>query len=585
MKNPDGGSTPEGSWWKKWKGDLEETLRDWGLGERWEEFSRQAQAKLDELQNNPELKARWEEWNSRMDEWQAILREKFDAYLDLREAQQWLDENTQRVRRLFEDVSLRDFVFEPFKEVFATPESSEDDKIRSVITQVAVVNAVLAGLPARLGVGIYVCLALEAWMAYVIARSVGVEVRRPADVWKYFGLLAGTAATILWLFRHLLGFAFSLFSIVPEVNPLIFAELFVTDLVGVLFWIGFQEAKKDGSFRVPTRLLLAAWERTTELCRFQLETLKNVLSLDNIMLVGKRIHAWFTGGIPVDNPTLRGEVFSGVALSYLMTSGDERLQGPMGQMFIESIRARYPDLADASVAEIADRFREYDLEQLQGVYNMLKGEMFERLVAAHENADGDTWTAHLHEDRSYPGSDIIFTDEGGNTVEVSLKASDSVDYIEEALLRYPDIPIITTTEVASEMADEDMVFAGPFSHAHVKEVTQENFEQLFHRLDTLDTVEAVGGSAAAKAAWGLWPFVVAYFRKRITYEQLELACERVLGEMGKSLVARIPYALVFGPVFAWYLLARVVMMLTRAATNIQRDPIYLSCDVGSSTAA
>ena len=42
------------------------------------------------------------------------LRERAQAYRDPRDASAWLGGNRERVRRLFEDTSLRDFVFEPF---------------------------------------------------------------------------------------------------------------------------------------------------------------------------------------------------------------------------------------------------------------------------------------------------------------------------------------------------------------------------------------------------------------------------------------------------------------------------------------
>jgi len=45
--------------------------------------------------------------------------------------------------------------------------------------------------------------------------------------------------------------AFALFSVIPAVKRLIFDELLVTNLVGVLFWVGFQEAAHSGSFTPP----------------------------------------------------------------------------------------------------------------------------------------------------------------------------------------------------------------------------------------------------------------------------------------------------------------------------------------------
>ena len=60
-----------------------------------------------------------------------------------------------------------------------------------------------------------------------------------------------------------------------------------------------------------------------------------------------------------------------------------------------------------------------------------QGEVFENLVEYHENNDGDQWTAMLHKDESYPGSDIVLTNmENGEILEISLKATDDHGYIE-----------------------------------------------------------------------------------------------------------------------------------------------------------
>ena len=166
-----------------------------------------------------------------------FLEEKFKDYSDTKEAQDWFNKNWSRTKALFDNYTLRDYIFEPFKAVFDTPAKTIDANIYSVITQVAIINAVLAGLPGKMGVGVYVVMALEGWMALCIARHVGFLVRKPSDIWKYFGLVAASTSVILYGFRTLLGFAFSLFSVVPGINPLILAEFFVTDLVGVLFWV------------------------------------------------------------------------------------------------------------------------------------------------------------------------------------------------------------------------------------------------------------------------------------------------------------------------------------------------------------
>ena len=53
-----------------------------------------------------------------------------------------------------------------------------------------------------MGVGIYVVMALEGWMAFRIARFVGIEVKTTKDIWKYFGALAASVGVILYAFEH-----------------------------------------------------------------------------------------------------------------------------------------------------------------------------------------------------------------------------------------------------------------------------------------------------------------------------------------------------------------------------------------------
>ena len=192
---------------------------------------------------------------------------------------------------------------------------------------------------------------------------------------------------------------------------------------------------------------------------------------------------------------------------------------------MESIRDRWPDLSDASIDEISTYMStNYSDEQIPGVINTIKGKFFENLSEIHENADGDEWTALLHEDESYPGSDMIITNsETGDTMELSLKATSNENYLESALLRYPDVRILSTSEVADEFGDLDRVIASEFSNKEIEEITELNFDELVNRLVPFKRSSVVSSAATGVAVAtiiGLWPFVVAYMRKRITLEQL-----------------------------------------------------------------
>ena len=88
-------------------------------------------------------------------------------------------------------------------------------------------------------------------------------------------------------------------------------------------------------------------------------------------------------------------------------------------------------------------------------------------------------------------------------------------------------------------------------------------------------VLAISLEVAAGALATLWPFTLAYLRGRISDEQLGAAFTRVLGDSGVALAARVSYALVLGPVFVWYLLARGVLGLTRAAAEIAEEGVAM----------
>lgn len=297
-----------------------------------------------------------------------------------------------------------------------------------------------------------------------------------------------------------------------------------------------------------------------------MEVIRRNLTPTTLRRFRDRLWVWLSGEVPVDQPVLRGQVAPAVLMAVLVSGQQERLQGPLGQEFVAAIRDRFPELRDASLDEIAAHMREYTPEQMAGVLNMIKGKLFERLVARYENADGDSWRAVLHADESYPGSDIVFIDEEtGRSIEVSLKATNDPSYVEAALLKYPDIPILTTEEVSRFFGDDSRVSAAALSNEELTQITSENFEELLSRLTNADVAANAASGVVAGGVLGLWPFVVAYLRKRISQEQLEEAFRRVAGEAGVALAARLSYSMIFGPVFAWYLLARGVIGLSQAA--------------------
>jgi hypothetical protein len=505
-------------------------------------------------------------------EWQRQVKATFDRHsskANFGAAKNWFSENHERVTQLFGDERVTDYVFRSFTDLFRSFQDTTEGQVKTAITQVALANAVLAGLPGKLGVGVYVCMALEAWMAMRIAGFVGVKLKSSSDIFKYVGVIGGVAVTIGWLFTHLLRGAFSLLSLIPVNIPItVLSELFVTDLIGIMFWFAFKEAADQKSFRVPVRMLGQVYRSTSELLSFQINAVKQVISLENIRETGERLWAWLKGDITIPDPArLRGEVCVVAMFALLQRHQYSELEGPLGEIFFQSIRDRWSrELSEASIEDIAHYMDRYDSEQMLGVISVIKGKMFEHMIGLHENTDGDVWSARLHTDESYPGSDIIFSNmESGQEVEVSLKAVSDPALIERALMRYPDIPILTTSEMSEEFVDIEMVLATELSDEELQRATENLFDDMMEANSTaashLDTAMGVGIGTTAAMTASLWPYVAAYLRGRITREELNQAFRHALGETGDDLAARIALAAVFGPVYAWYLLAKGVMQI------------------------
>ena len=503
-------------------------------------------------------------------EFENIFSERFSFYKHSEKAQDWLNKNFEKVKSILKDVRLRDFIFEPFKDVFKEKDDTSEGKIKSIITLVAVVNMVLAGLPGKLLGGVFICIALEAYMAFKIAQNVGIKkIRSVNDIWKYLGLLGGISFVILEGFRQLLGLAFSMFSVIPGINPLIFAELFVTDLVGVLFWVAFVELKENDDFKIPLRLVKSSFDKALELFKHQKDLLVKTLTPSNLKKVGSRLKAWLTGEIVIDQTALRGEIFPFIAMAYLIQGKYDSLNGPLGDIFIDAIRRGYSNkLGDATLEEMSEYFSGAKGESLKGHINLITGEMREKLGEIAENIDGDEFYMKLHSNRTVKGSDaVMINSETGEEILISFKSTSDPALIETALRKYPEYPIVTTTEMEKLYGDHPMVMFDGISDSDLKQVTEENFEKLLGLLEKASVGEVVTAGVSAKAIASLYPFLMAYLRKRITQEQLNEAFEKVLGKAGVELASRLAWGFIFGTVFAWYLLARGVILILKGAEN------------------
>ena len=154
--------------------------------------------------------------------------------------------------------------------------------------------------------------------------------------------------------------------------------------------------------------------------------------------------------------------------------------------------------------------------------------------------------------------------ENGEVFNLSLKATNDLGYIENALLRYPEIPILSTSEVAIEFNELEKIIASEFSNQELKEITETNFEEVVNHLPPIPTKSLAAGAAIGvgmATAVSIWPFFVAFMRKKIDFKMLQKALEKISPKAGKELAYKLTFSAVLGPVYGWYVLASTLMDL------------------------
>ena len=141
----------------------------------------------------------------------------------------------------------------------------------------------------------------------------------------------------------------------------------------------------------------------------------------------------------------------------------------------------YPDLAQQE--SLQDAVAHADDSELQGFIAGIKGKLFEMRYADYLN-DGHLpagFTAKLADSPTNPGWDIgIYDGNGILNEELQLKATDSVQYVQEALEKYPHIDIVTTDEVYSQLAMQgfsDHVTDSGISDSELTDFVHESLSQ------------------------------------------------------------------------------------------------------------
>ncbi len=117
-------------------------------------------------------------------------------------------------------------------------------------------------------------------------------------------------------------------------------------------------------------------------------------------------------------------------------------------LVLEALMRANPKLKELSISDIGDYLSDMSEESLKGLGNNVKGIYHELVFVQKENSDGDDIYARLFPDTNHPGADVILSHDGVDISEIQLKATDNIAYVQEHFVRYPDIPIVVTSEVS-----------------------------------------------------------------------------------------------------------------------------------------
>ncbi len=112
----------------------------------------------------------------------------------------------------------------------------------------------------------------------------------------------------------------------------------------------------------------------------------------------------------------------------------------------------HPGLAQTET--FSDAVARMSGDGLVGLVSSVKGKLFELELVDHLNSGGlpDGYHAEIAGSAIQPGWDIRVLDENGQVSELlQAKATESAQYVQEALQRYPDIDVTTTTEVHAQL--------------------------------------------------------------------------------------------------------------------------------------
>jgi len=118
----------------------------------------------------------------------------------------------------------------------------------------------------------------------------------------------------------------------------------------------------------------------------------------------------------------------------------------------QAYEAAFP--IESQMESFSEKVNSLSDEQLTGFISNIKGKLFEIKYTDYLNSGElpDGYFAQMAESVNQPGWDIQIIGEDSEIVnQIQLKATNSVGYVQEAIERYPEIDVVSTDEVYSQL--------------------------------------------------------------------------------------------------------------------------------------
>ena len=429
----------------------------------------------------------------------------------------------------------------------------KEEKVYEIITIISLIIGAIALVPGQMGpYGVGMCRALEFYMAFEIAKTVGLKVE-----WKsFYKIIIATGIIVLsitWLMVSFIGFFASLVFFAPAV-------VLATNFLGIFFWLAFEELHK---FKKNTKL--SSWKAL----RIAGKAIKLSIGLGKaqIKVIGKFAtklkqtskNIWYVINFKKNTEAIiKGDLFFAIAGARLLQSKTESFNGPFGQMWLDAWRKSYTqELGSESTFEEISKFAQsHSAEQMPALLKPVQGKFFEIIESQHENADGDTWVNELSDVPNEPIVDAkMINTETGRSYHIQYKYTENQSYIEGTLQQYPDVQIIVPKGVA-EKIDHPMILDGNYDYDEVNQINNENFDNLLdHHYSEYLALGGVSAGLLALAA-NILPFIYARKKGSITKDQFQEALKKFVPNITATTIHRVTALSLIGPLYAFFLIAK-----------------------------